>query len=396
MYVTMKKTLLIILALLISLSIVSVFVYLMVFGKPKDSSEVFAKFGLGNNSTISSNPSNTASTPQNTNTTVNVAPAKLQQLTTRPVAGAYVSDEHVRYVEQGTGHVYEINLTTGKETLISGTTIPQTVNALFSHDGTYTAITAFTPTGTKTIVGDIIVDDKNGGKINGVSLPENAREVQFTTQGNGVYYLMKDNTGSVGYIYNIEKKTSGILFNIPLRDVHVLWGNPLYVYTTPTNNQTGYIYKIDSKSTLRYVASGMRGLLVFRYSDGLALTSVLKDKSTIYTIDTEGTVSTQALPYIPEKCVSEPTKNTLVFCGVPKNSIAATFPDNWYMGVVSSVDTLWSMDPYTGEAKPILDLLAESGQEIDVSRIGISESGSLIYLINKNDNALWLYDRRVP
>ena len=392
----MKKTLLIILALLISLSIVSVFVYLMMFGKPKDGSEVFAKFGLGNNSTVSTNPSGTIPTPQNTNTTVNVAPAKLQQLTTRPVAGAYVSDEYVRYVEQGTGHVYEINLSTGTETLISGTTIPQTVYALFSHDGTYTAITAFTPAGTKTIVGDIVVDDKNGGKINGVSLPENAREVQFTTQGDGVYYLMKGNTGSVGYIYNIEKKTSVIVFNIPLRDVRVLWGDPMYVYTTPSGFQNGFLYKVGPKSSLTYTTSGMKGLLGFQYTGGVIFGSIKQTRPEFTLLKNNGEKKPLFLPYIPEKCISDVTHVNMVLCAIPQNIKNNTFPDDWYMGDISYSDMLVQTNVENNELGTVVNLLTESGQEIDVSRIGISESGSLIYLINKNNNALWLYDRRVP
>ena len=388
----MKKTIFITVIILSILIIVSVFIYLFMFGKPKDTNEVFTHFGLGNNSVVHENNQNPITPSSNFESVVNTHSSRLQQITTRPVAGAYATDEIIRYIEQGTGHIYEINIKTGEETLEGSATIPQTNEAVFSPDGTWVAITSLSALGTETIVSAI--GARNTAK--GISLPHNATEVAFTTDSSELYYLTENENGSIGYRYNLKSQTSIALFSIPIRDIRVLWGTPIYVYTTPTSKQTGYMYKIGPKSALEYVTEGMPGLLGFRYAGGIILTSVTDKKNIFRAIQNDGSIIEQAIPIMHEKCVEIYASNNLIICAMPKDMHSGVFPDDWYMGNVSFSDTLLSINVNSGEATFLIDLLEESGQEIDVSRIGISESGSLIYLINKNDNALWLYDRRVP
>lgn len=387
----MKKTILIMFGTLIILGVVGVWAYVFTHGAPENSAEVFARFGLGNNTNTEVVP-----VPVNDTSTIDVEGEtdtgeiqKLRQLTTRPVAGATFRDSGIMYVEQGTGHIYMINLDDGKETLINGTTIAQSAEAVFSADGTYVAITSYSALGNTVIVERTSMDN---GEKEGITLPIGASQVAFAKASNTVLYLLKEAGGATGYSYNILKETSVALFSIPLRDIRVLWGTPTYVYTTPTATAVGFIYKIEGNS-LAYVTGGGYGLMSLPYSEGIVITKSEGDGARSFNISQKSTSVNFPITIIPEKCISQ--RNT-IYCAVPNRNIKVqTFPDNWYKGVISYTDILWSVNATTGASTVLSNFLTESGREVDVSKIGIDDAGKRIYFVNKNDNTLWMFDMTI-
>lgn len=386
----MKKNILITIGIFIILIVLGVWAYLFTYGKPANTNEIFAQFGLGGGEVAP--VVNPELTKVDVAQTTNVGTRqKLKQLTTRPVAGATFTTSGIRYVEQGTGHIYDIDLQSGREKLVSGTTITQTAEAIFSKDAPYIAITSFTPSGKKTIVGTIHQEQNGDGSIEGVALPLGATEVQFGNATGTINYLLKNASGSSGYSYTIAKKTSALLFTISLRDVQVLWGEPLYVYTTPTTLQEGNLYRVV-KNNLVYTAGGGIGLVGFRYDDGVVTTSLTSENEAYIALSHGGKKTLQSIPFIPEKCVRNPAKIHSVYCSTPFSINNEKFPDDWYKGAISYSDLLWSIDIESGNATGLSEFLKESGREIDVSQIGTNDAGTYIWFINKNDNTLWMFD----
>ncbi len=384
----MKKTIFISIGVLILLIVLGVWAYLFTYGTPKNTDELFARFGFGEETIIS-----TTTSPVVVDTNPNdekKKDQKLKQLTTRPVAGAVFTPNGIRYVEQGTGHVYQINLKNDAETLISGTTIPQTTDAVFSSDGTFVAITTLDTLGSETVIGEIVMGENSSGSTETVLLPRGVTDLAFSTATSTLMYLLKGSTGSTGFSYNSKKGSATQIFNIPLRDVHVLWGTPLYVYTTPTSLQTGYLYTIV-KNDLGYVTPGTPGLMGILYDSGVITTRVTDTGITSSALNKTGDIIPLPLPLIPEKCTKNPGQKDALYCAVPTD-LHGTFPDSWYIGSVSFSDILWSVDVPRGEATAISNFLSESGREIDVLKIGTNSTGDLVHFINKNDNTLWMFD----
>lgn len=381
----MKKTILISIGVLIIVTILSIWAYLFIYGVPQNSAEVFARFGVGG----------TAPEPQGipettvdvTESTVDGAPQKLRQLTTRPVAGAVFIQGNIRYVEQGTGHVYEINLATGQETLIEGTTIPQATKALFSSNGKYVAITALGRDGAVTLLEEIGVES-DATRSEPIALPRGATNIAFGTATGTLMYTLKENGGSAGYRYNILKDQNTVIFRISLRDVRVLWSDPLYVYTTPTAYQVGHIYSVV-KNNLVYVGEGSSALMAFANDTGIILTQTENTQIRSYALSIDNTQRNLPSPLIPEKCV--PYAQYL-YCGIPVEFSINGFPDTWYKGLNSFDDELWQIDTQLGTAKLMSSFTLVSGREIDVAQIGASATAEYIYIINKNDNSLWMFD----
>ncbi len=387
----MKKAILITFGTLIVLGVIGVWAYLFTYGAPKNSGEVFARFGLGNNSNteVVPVPVNDPATIDVTGKTDTGKIQKLRQLTTRPVAGAVFRDSGILYTEQGTGHVYMINLDDGKETLVNGTTLAQSTEAVFSADGSYVAITSYKSSGNTVAVEKVSME---GGEKEGIMLPIGATEVAFGKASNTVMYLLKEKGGAVGYSYNLLKQSSARLFSIPLRDVRVLWGTPTYVYTTPTARAVGFIYRMEG-STLSYVTEGGYALMGLPYSGGVAVSKIDNEDVQSFTVPLKGELVNFPVSLIPEKCVSF---IKIFYCASPNKRIdTATFPDSWYKGVISYSDILWLIDSTTGNATVLSNFLSESGREVDVSKIGIDDAGKRLYFVNKNDNTLWMFDMTI-
>lgn len=136
----MRKSLLIAGGTGIILLLVAMWVYLLFFGTPKNINDVFTSFDFGDNPEPFIPPPPTE-TPIEQNPTVNLSGKALRQLTTRPVIGfrEIVGDAsttpQLYYAEAGTGHMYSIDLRSGVERRISGTTIIDASRAVFSMDG---------------------------------------------------------------------------------------------------------------------------------------------------------------------------------------------------------------------------------------------------------------------
>jgi len=385
----MKKTIFITIGVVIIILILGIWAYLFTYGKPASTGDIFANFGIGGG--------DAPEAIQTDDTKIDVTGGegneiarKLRQLTTRPVAGALFVNNSIRYVEQGTGHIYEIDLSTGTETLLLGTTIPQAASAVFSGDGSSVAITTYSASGNKTVL-QTVKDTAKDTSVEGAVLPEGATEIYFGNSTTTLKYLLKDTSGASGYVYSLKNGTGKQLFTTPLRDVHVLWGDTNYVYTTPTSLAKGYLYRTGGAG-LEYVTNGGTGLTGFTYNDKLIISTITDGLITSRVETAKGDANEIGLGLIPEKCTPNLAKKDSLYCSVPLNLEKGTFPDAWYKGTVSYSDALWEVSLANEGSGLLVNFLTESGREIDVSKIGTNDDGTFIYLVNKNDNTLWMYD----
>jgi hypothetical protein len=382
----MKRTIFITLGILLTITILSVWVYLFKYGAPENSDEIFARFGVGDNAPESEEVIQTQETSPNTENSTTEAPKRLRQLTTRPVAGAVFMQNNIRFVEQGTGHIYDIDITNGSETLVTSKTIPQTSHAVFSKTGTYVAISYYSGFDTKTIVRSV---SSTGIQNDRTILPIGASDISFTNATDTASFVVRGTEGAVGYSYSYGNTGSQQLFALPLRDIHVLWGNPRYVYTTPTASQKGYLYTITNTG-ISYTTTPGIGLMAVSGPDRTIVTKLKNNEWYSYILEDADEGKKLPLLIIPEKCASG---STTLYCATPTNfSNPTTFPDTWYKGEMSFTDSLWRIDAAGYTFTKLSDFLPESGREIDVFKIGVHPDNTKVWLINKNDNSLWIFD----
>lgn len=391
----MKRPLIITIGIVIIFLVLGLWIYLIVFGTPQKPQEVFSNLGFipasepstVHDGDVVNSPTQIASTTQ-----VALSGKQLQQLTTRAVAGfAFVqgtSTNTVRYVEKGTGHVFEIDLATGVEKQISLTTIPGTAEAVFSPQADAITFTSYTDDISNTSVGILMA---SSSQMQLQQLPTNAANIAFKND-NTLYFTVDNGTKTIGYSFDIENAQLSTLFSYPLTNMRAVWGNGLshmYLITKPASTLEGYAYAV-TKNSLDPVSDQGYGLSALMNNSYIVETFVQNKNYVSYALN-NGLSIKQALVMLPEKCVFGSATGAIIWCAAPFGNSDDSFVENWYKGTITSKDYLWYTDVTSKTSLLIGDLAKLSGRIIDVNGITINQAHTQLLLRDKLDGSLWLF-----
>lgn len=387
----MNRPLIITIGITILLIVLGVWLYIFLFGTPEDTGEVFANLGF----TPTSQPT-TITPPEDSptlDTLVDTSTGSLRQLTTRSVAGfmstTTAAGKTIRYAERGTGYVFEIDLSTGVETLISRTTIPQVANAVFSNDATHVAFTSYIGYVANVYVGVI---ENNG--IAGINLEPGASNLAFTNN-NEVLYTIVRNGVTTGYRQNLVTETRVEQFTFNFTNLDVAWGDgqsATYITTKPASTLEGFMYQIDGDKVVPSVRSGL-GLTSFVGSDAIIATYRRSSayQSIAYNLNTN-TENTLPVVALKEKCTFDTANPNFIWCAAPLGDIPAGFVDNWYKGTVQSDDRIWLIDTVNESARLVVSPYDVLGRTLDITATDADTTGQYLFFKNRTDQTLWLYD----
>jgi len=379
----------------IILGLIGFWLYSFLYGSPNNATPQFANFDLFGNETVVPEvvPPVTIAPP-----VVDVALAKLRQLTTKPVIGMRIitrgNSTLMRYVEAGTGQVFDIDLKTGTETRVSPISVPLANEAKVSPSGRYVAIGSGIQTGNDVVVINLPETGTTPTKQN---LPVSVANFDFG-QDDVLFYSTVIRSTLEGRSYLPSTLETTKLFSVPFTAATVLWSNHAstshYVLTKPANNLTSYLYEVKTGSLMRTPISG-RGLTVLPYKDSILFSVILAidnaDRLALYRYNitqkkTEGLV----VGALAEKCISE-TIGTDIYCGANLDTPGSGLPDNWYKGLITFDDRIWKTSQ-SGASSQIANLRALSGRPIDIYKPQLTNNSEMLYFINKTDQSLWLYE----
>lgn len=374
--------------------LLAVWVYLMFFGTPKNPDDIFTDLGFGGGTdsgvvTIPPPPEE----PEEP--VVNVDRPRLRQLTTKPVIGfvevqATTTDPIlVLYTEAGTGHVYEINLTTGEENRISNTTVAEAAEAAFSPDGRTVAIRAFN----HRRAGDLFVNSLATGET--ATIPN--AEFSFTLfSSTTLGYTTRTEEGMRAVRYSIPSQVSSPLFTVPFFETSLTWANTPEathaVFPKPSYALEGYLYTFTRGQMTRLPASGF-GLTAMNTENYLVYTRTSDYTPGSYSYN-KATREISSLPIvlIPEKCAPDRRDAAIIWCAHETTPLPYDYPDTWYQGSLQFKDSLWKIDLNFSSAELLVDTFTETNRYIDVDKMHSGPSGSALYFTNKIDNTLWMYE----
>jgi hypothetical protein len=389
----MKRPIIITSAVVITIVLVVVWLYLLLFGAPESGDEVFANLQFQEQT--APRPDQPAETvANNQEATVDTDSGNVNQLTTRPVAGFVFLDDSndiaVRYVEKGTGHIYDVNLATGQETRRYSTTVGQTVAAIFAPTGNHVALAT-------SEAGEWRWQQASLGTsttLRFVALPAGAENVAISEQGDVRYTRTTDST--TGYLREAATGQTGALFTVPLRDLTVLWGDSdTYVYNRPAPYLRGGLYQVDT-DRLQAVTNFNFGLTAF-LTGNLVLTSWFDTTTNHYRSFALNTTTANetsfATTIIPEKCTgNQPgTSTPQLWCAAPWENDGRIYVRNWYQGVSEGDDALWEVDPISGTSRLAIYFTDTLGYGLDVTNLATNADGTTLGFINRHNDTLWVY-----
>jgi hypothetical protein len=255
--------------------------------------------------------------------------------------------------------------------------------AYFSNDGTAVAVASVNNYIRDTFVATIDIATES---LVGTAIPPNAENV-FLKDSDTVFYTRSLSNELTGYEYAISNQAQRELFQLPFTQVLVRWGEPTYVITRPADNILGYVYTIESGS---YVPTDHRGygLIATILGNYLAVTTQTADGplQSLFVNETTEEVFGASTTVLPEKCTELRQVETIVCADTltSKQSVA-----DWYKGVVTYEDVLWTLDVERNRATLVSNLSRLSGRPIDVLNLTSNDNGSAVLFTNRLDNTLW-------
>lgn len=315
-------------------------------------------------------------------------------MTTEPVLPVYPT---VRYVESGTGYVYEVGAKGGTPTKLSGTVIARTSEALFGDNG-QSIVFRFAKTDNKTIatyIGRVVpsADKVTTGSLEGKFLTDGITDIVMAPDGKSFLYLLSTDTGSVGKTIKTDGLGEKQLFSSPFSEWLLDWSALGTVLTTKAAaSAPGYAYSLGSSGVMTKLTGGQNGLTTKMSPDG---------KSMLYSVTMgtgislhikrlkDGLDVNTGLATLAEKCAWA-ADSTKAYCGATSGlDAAASYPDLWYQGIGHFDDALWVIDVATGSTTQLTD---GEGNYLDVTKVALDSKGRFIIFINKNNGSVWSYD----
>lgn len=383
----MKKIALYSLGGLILVGLAGFWVYSFLYGSPTNNAPVFADFNFFGGSAPAAEPL-PVFIP--TEPVVDVTTAALRQLTTKPVIGMRVIDNDgtptMRYIEAGTGHIFDINLETGVEERVSGISVPNSYEAIVSENGSYVGITSRESSRQNLVVIDLSTLDTP------VKIDIPAPIASFSFNGNASLLMTTESqTETIAKRLDLTTNKETELFRLPFRNAEILWSassSSHYAYLKPAPGLHSALYEIKGSSIIRTPINGT-GLSALVQNSTIFF-SVFLDSTNLQTYKWEGgNVSDITFSSIMDKCVLGQTAT--LFCGTSLTEIPANMPAAWYMGEHTFTDRLWRYDAREVSSQ-LVDPQIVAGRSIDMKQLALSPDESMVYFINNIDQTLWLYE----
>ncbi|MDP3958073.1 MAG: hypothetical protein Q8Q36_01250 [bacterium] len=322
----------------------------------------------------------------------------LTRLVAAPVAGFAVNGTtSVRYMERGTGHVYDVALASGKGERVTNTTIPRVYEALFAEGGALVVV-RYLRDDNETIETYSAKIEKGGSgeatELKGIFLPPNIKDLVVSPDGKKIFYLAAFAGGAAGFTAAPDNAGKVQVWSSPANEWLAGWGSEraLVAATKPSGGVLGFAYLIDPvRKTAEKLLGGVPGLTALMAPDGNLVLYGRSDGPTpglgIYRAK-EGVAAVVGLASFPEKCVWK-KDGTKAYCAVPEQLPAGRYPDAWYQGRVLFSDRIWEIDALSGDTTFLETLRELSGERVDAVKPALSSDGKILFFINKKDQSLW-------
>jgi hypothetical protein len=232
--------------------------------------------------------------------------------------------------------------------------------------------------------------------VRGVFLRENIHSFVLAPNNLSAFYLVKDTSGSKGYLLDLETQKESLIFTSPFSEWIATWGSntSVLLHTAASGLVEGVAYELNTTTReFKRVVGNIEGLTTLQSPDG---SYVLVSEGTRTTLKLsvyntrDNTTSSTALKTLPEKCTWS-KDSTTIYCAVPDFTPKNIYPEAWYKGIVSFRDAIWKIDAASGLGEKIVNP-NEFNTEVDALDLQLSEQENYLLLRNKLTNTLWGID----
>ena len=170
--------------------------------------------------------------------------------------------------------------------------------------------------------------------------------------------------------------------------------------TKPSATVPGHLFFVDLKTkSVTKILGGRNGLTTLTSRNGkLTLFAEIKNgvpELSFYDV-TKKVSHPLYLQTLPEKCVWGVKNTTLAYCAVPQTIPSATYPDQWYQGLVTFSDSMWEIDTTTFNTRKILVPSNLGAPALDIINLALSSNDAYLLFMNKVTGTPWVYTIAEP
>jgi hypothetical protein len=306
--------------------------------------------------------------------------------------------EAIRYIERGTGHIFDTSTSTLNKSRVSNTTIPKIYEALFTKNGDSLIL--------RDLIGntDIIrsrfaklefatTTDKEKSLVTS-DLPVNISALAISPSKTKVFSILKN--GVTGIMSEVDGGSKVGMLDIPFKEWLVTWptDDSIILTTKASAYAPGFVYNLNTRNkSLSRIFGGYYGFTTLPSNDALKFlfsqSSRGQFKLSVFS-KKDNSIKNLPLITLPEKCVWAKTEKDVVYCAVPTNLSFNIYPDVWYQGLITFSDDIWKLNLTTGESRIVASIEKESnGEIIDVINPVINKDDGYLIFTNKIDLSLW-------
>jgi hypothetical protein len=330
--------------------------------------------------------------------------ASTTKIKTSPTSTTSIEVTLVRFIDRGTGHVYQANNITADIEKISNTTLPKIYEAYWNKNLT-NSILRYLKDGTESItnfyaevrkVSPTQSTSTTPFEIKGKYL-SNFESISVSLTGDKIFTWGIENSRGVGYISTFDEKTRTKIVDTPLTQVNIDWPELSTITITTKGNSTlnGYTYSINTQTAeMKKILGPVRGLSSKMSNDGkyIIYSTGGNDIETRIMNITNGTSTEVIFKTLADKCVWSKLRKNEVYCAVPTEIQEALYPEDWYKGSVSFTDQIWVLNVLNGEVHLLANPINLTKSLIDAIDLTLDPKENYLYFINKRDLNLWMLD----
>ena len=295
-----------------------------------------------------------------------------------------------RFVEQGSGHVYEYNFKTKAKVRISNTSIPQIAEALWSSDGN-TLVFRYEESGVvHTAVGSLSTTTEESAFKKISFLPEGIRSISISADGSQVFYIVKGDSPAIGVLAKADGGSPKILFSSPLSQWNVDWADPGSVLiSTPQSLFGGIAYRVrlsdgvQSQLTISDITfGGVQG------GSSRQLIATVPSNGQVTQLGSKGEFSDLSDFSWPTKCAFAQFATSSMVCANMAQTDLLRF-DEWQRGEIRTSDQLVATNFAAGYKMLLIPSDDLGDKTFDMTNISLTPTGEYLVFKNRVDQLLW-------
>ncbi|MBI2610642.1 hypothetical protein HYW60_01760 [Candidatus Kaiserbacteria bacterium] len=318
---------------------------------------------------------------------------RLTQVGKTPTAGhAFVQRDGVsqlRFVERGSGYIFDVSPETGALERLTNTLVPRTYEALVAGDRVI--MRGIDEAGAvATVAGEISTSTspQAPATLKQRRLVNNIRSIAMDPSGAELFYIVDTLQGSAGIRTSWDEKKQKKIFDSAVLgwQIDFLSDGRITAVENASDNAAGHAYLVRENS-LQPIVENVQGL-TFLPHPKLSAHLYGSSAQNVSLFARTDAISTVLLPIrtVADKCVWAPSALT-AYCAVPQQLPPTNFLDAWYRGEMHTSDAWWKVDVSANAAEP---LYGSANTTFDVEEPAIDANGNYIAFGNAIDKTLWL------